>query len=798
MDDEFKKLVAGIVLVKDSTLENSQLLECMLIGIFIKGGMTIQELYKTLPPLSAGERYVFLNKDGWGIQPGWEGIMNIKIGDLLCPGNIIRVRIEGKTPRVGIILCNQPAGGESAIGYVSLPSFKGTVSTMRTTMEEQLPSLYKKLVSNGLQFLDCNGWPIAKSQEEQLSLIRIITNNVVKIQIVGVAGHSPTPSPLPPVIEIAEEFLEPVLGSSPSPLPLLPTNSFHPTRHSLPRPSLKPFDIMISYVHRETSKFANLLCDELRRLNYSVFIDVQYIKPGIDWQDVLNEAVYNCSLFVPLISNHYGLTDWTNKEVKLADTLEKAIIPINFMPVWPPMCLAIQFATTQYIRWGKNASNLEPRTIASKSAAEIAERYQVIKELKQEMEEIKQEEVERIEVEAVAEEKTEQVEKSNGGLTARKHSTGKRLKSVIRKSLMKSYSVCNLVVVSCHPSQVEIIEGIQAHLEGRGYEVWASSAGTDPQKRQQFKSKVNEAGAVVFVLSSQFALEQWCEQEVYYCEGRKRIVPIIVEDIEMPCWMSTLIGTETFLDSRSNSFYDSLSEEVEYATQPSKAEGRLRKLVEQKTQLHRMCTDLNKNLPTGKLVYISGSTKLFSQNGESICREIGTFLAKDRNVVLVTGGFYGVGETVGRSFYEERKRLGWEEGVVHIQAVKDSQDRTLQTRQNADGTFQKVPYGITLFNGCSIRQREMLTAKCLDLCILIEGGPGAAFEAHQFSWNDHTVVPVMVTGGAAGGKFNVPSTIFIKPENVPETEWATLKDEKASPTDIAKAVATIVALIKSP
>ncbi len=787
--------VAGVFLVKDTALENSLFLQCAPLRHL--GGDI--ELLRGFVPLPEGEEFarefVFLTKDGWELDANFEKQM--KIDDLLCPGNVIRVRMKDKAPRVGIILCNQPAGGESAIGYVCLPSFKGTVSTIRTTMEEQLPSLYKKLVSNGLQFLDCNGWPITKSQEEKLLLIRIVTNNVVKIQTVGVAGHTPTPSPIPPIIEIAEEFLEPVLGSSPPPLPLPPTNSFHPTRHSLPRPSLKPFDIMISYVHRETSKFANLLCDELRRLNYSVFIDVQYIKPGIDWQDVLNEAVYNCSLFVPLVSNHYGLTDWTNKEVKLADTLEKAIIPINFTPVWPPMCLAIQFATTQYIRWGKNASNLEPRTIASKSAAEISERYKVIEELKQEMED-KHEEVERIEVEVVAREKTEQAEKPNGELASKKHSTGKRLSSVIRKSLMKSHSVCNLVVVTCHPSQAEITEGIQAHLEGRGYEVWASSAGTDPQKRQQFKSKVNEAGAVVFVLSSQFALEQWCEQEVYYCEGRKRIIPIIVEDIEMPCWMSTLIGTETFLDSRSNTFYDNLSEEVEYATQPSKAEGRLRKLVEQKTQLHRMCTDLNKNLPTGKLVYISGGTKLFSQNGESICREIGKFLAKDRNVVLVTGGFYGVGEIVGRSFYEERKCLGWDRGVVHIQALKDSQDRTLQTRQNADGTFQKVPYGITLFNGCSIRQREMLTAKCLDLCILIEGGPGAASEAHQFSWNDHTVVPVMVTGGAAGGKFNVPSTIFIKPENVPETEWATLKDEKASPTDIAKAVATIVALIKSP
>ena len=40
------------------------------------------------------------------------------------------------------------------------------------------------------------------------------------------------------------------------------------------------------------------------------------------------------------------------------------------------------------------------------------------------------------------------------------------------------------------------------------------------------------------------------------------------------------------------------------------------------------------------------------------------------------------------------------------------------------------------------------------------GGPGAAHEAEEFSWNDHVVIPVQCTGGAAGGKFNVPEKIF--------------------------------------
>lgn len=41
------------------------------------------------------------------------------------------------------------------------------------------------------------------------------------------------------------------------------------------------------------------------------------------------------------------------------------------------------------------------------------------------------------------------------------------------------------------------------------------------------------------------------------------------------------------------------------------------------------------------------------------------------------------------------------------------------------------------------------------------GGPGAAHEAEQFIWNDNIVIPVVVTGGAAGGKFGIPSKISL-------------------------------------
>src|SRR3989449_3151038 len=57
-----------------------------------------------------------------------------------------------------------------------------------------------------------------------------------------------------------------------------------------------------------------------------------------------------------------------------------------------------------------------------------------------------------------------------------------------------------------------------------------------------------------------------------------------------------------------------------------------------------------------------------------------------------------------------------------------SQDFSSKCRQNADGTFEGMPYGKTIFLGESVKERESAVARLLDLCILIEGGPGAAQE----------------------------------------------------------------------
>lgn len=140
---------------------------------------------------------------------------------------------------------------------------------------------------------------------------------------------------------------------------LMATCSWKQTARVLPNLRLKQrhgdhkatFMIMISYCHKEAQQYALSLKKSLEEIGLSVYLDVDEICTGCDWQDSLNEAIYNCHAFVALVTPSYGETLWTRREFKLADALNKHIIPINFCTSWPPAKLAIQFATVQYISW---------------------------------------------------------------------------------------------------------------------------------------------------------------------------------------------------------------------------------------------------------------------------------------------------------------------------------------------------------------------------------------------------------------------------------------------------------------
>lgn len=778
-------------------------------------------------------KFVFLSAQGWEINQNQEHVL--KLSDVITKENTVNVRICHPRSRIGIQIQDCP---DAAVGFVFCDS-SSTVAELTKELSTQLPELYKCLLCRKFCFLDRNGWPITEGQEHLLCVMEISFSSCVKLCLNhSITQHRARDSQTKiPMIEndqvdspadlteknrfslqdsLTRHFtrghLPPLDEDSESAEPSWPLSNYAELKVSALE--IESFEIILSYVHTEAGKYALLLKEALKTMGYTVFLDIHCIEGGTDWQDVLNNAISDCSLFVPLITMRYGQTLWTNREVKLADVLGKLILPVNFNQTWPPKCLAIQFATTQFIPGNKSLESQEvtpenfTESIATIIATDIVERYSKDKSA----------DVGHVVFDSPLlsrEESTADSTSTPNGLnipalcnlsrrsTIRSYASDlpQSVSKIYQKAIFESRKGKPLVVLSCCQKQKDFSHTLGVQVEEKGYEVWCSCDIADENNEDKsfiFQEKVNEAGVVIFVLSKDFANDEFCEQQVYYCEQRKRIIPLIYEPFEMPNWMATLIGTSTFINYSSQSYVTALMDRIETFLNPSKAENEIKQVLRQKIELANLCIELEEKLPEGKYVYISGGTQFFSKCGKAICQEVGKELARDERIVLITGGFYGVGETVGRSFYDERERMGVSHKVCHVVAVKDEQDKSSQTRQNPDLTFPKVPYGDTFFFGNSVRHREMLTPKVIDLCILIEGGPGAAFEAQQFIWNGNIVIPVSVTGGAASGLFNVPSSIFVRPSIVSESDWSVLGDKCASSSKVGVAVAQIIATLTNP
>ena len=211
------------------------------------------------------------------------------------------------------------------------------------------------------QLIDRNGWPVSNKQEHIIKGWDLVNNGVIRItgikrltetevaevnvDVVEGLQIGPTRPKKKKQSEI--EFNRTSEDSSHNIMQIIPIQ--HNTERATPpippeatvyHPSVsvevKP--ILISYVRAEAEQHARQLKSELQDLGCNVFLDIDEIEGGHDWADALNSAVLNCDLFVPLITPNYGYTQWTNREVKLADIKKKQIIPISFLDIWSVSC----------------------------------------------------------------------------------------------------------------------------------------------------------------------------------------------------------------------------------------------------------------------------------------------------------------------------------------------------------------------------------------------------------------------------------------------------------------------------
>ncbi|WP_348263925.1 toll/interleukin-1 receptor domain-containing protein [Telmatobacter sp. DSM 110680] len=105
------------------------------------------------------------------------------------------------------------------------------------------------------------------------------------------------------------------------------------------------YDVFLSYSRADTERVAPLL-DELRRMGYCVFFDVQSIDPGEQWKRRLERSVRASRALVLCWSEHARGSDYITFEYSRAEALQKPVFPWLLDRTPLPAMLEVQGITT--------------------------------------------------------------------------------------------------------------------------------------------------------------------------------------------------------------------------------------------------------------------------------------------------------------------------------------------------------------------------------------------------------------------------------------------------------------------
>jgi hypothetical protein len=103
--------------------------------------------------------------------------------------------------------------------------------------------------------------------------------------------------------------------------------------------------LFISYSRADAKDTANAIHEYLTKYgHHEVFIDTSNIPYGGDWNKVIQKEIYNCDIFITIITPSALYQSEVEKEVELAKNLKKKIIP----------CIAKDYVDENEIKWELN------------------------------------------------------------------------------------------------------------------------------------------------------------------------------------------------------------------------------------------------------------------------------------------------------------------------------------------------------------------------------------------------------------------------------------------------------------
>jgi len=105
------------------------------------------------------------------------------------------------------------------------------------------------------------------------------------------------------------------------------------------------YDVFLSYSRTDTERVTPLR-DELRRMGYRVFFDVQSIDPGEEWKRRLERSISASRTMVLCWSEHTRGSDYITFEYSRAEALHKPLLPWLLDKTPLPAMLEVQGITT--------------------------------------------------------------------------------------------------------------------------------------------------------------------------------------------------------------------------------------------------------------------------------------------------------------------------------------------------------------------------------------------------------------------------------------------------------------------
>ncbi len=91
---------------------------------------------------------------------------------------------------------------------------------------------------------------------------------------------------------------------------------------------LLPIPAFLSYSHQDR-RLAGLIKGTFDYYGFDTFLAHEDLQPSGEWQEIILRKLKECLVFLPLLTDSFAKSDWTDQETGIAVALGKIIVPMK-------------------------------------------------------------------------------------------------------------------------------------------------------------------------------------------------------------------------------------------------------------------------------------------------------------------------------------------------------------------------------------------------------------------------------------------------------------------------------------